>query len=499
MRSYLFLAASAALSIAGPLQAETLRQALVRAYQTNPALTGARAGLRAIDNGVPLAKAAGRPSLSGTADYQEFVQNSANSFTSPLRAATAGVNLNVPLYQGGRVRNSVSAAKARVEAGRASLRSTEAILFEEIVAAYLDVARDDVIVQLNMSNVNVLETNLQASRDRFEIGDLTLTDVAQSQARLALARGQLETARAQLVASRANYLRLVGVPPVNLQPPPALPGLPATPAQAIDIALDNNPQLETAKAESVAARYDIGVEKASRLPRLSAIANGGYANYLGTLGGNLPGRTFFQTQNTVTVGLSATIPLYQGGAPAARVRRANELYGQSLEQIILVERAVVADARAAFSRYNAALQVIRSAQVAVEANELAVEGVRAENTVGTRNVLDVLNAEQELLNSRVQLATARRDAYVAGFSLLAAIGKAEARDLGLFSEALYESGFGAGPAPEYQPAEQAIPPSSSLGDPDEQRGGAPDNMRPIALRNANRTSKPSARMIQRAR
>src|SRR3546814_15629974 len=115
-----------------------------------------------------------------------------------------------------------------------------------------------------MSNVNVLETNLQASRDRFEIGDLTLTDVAQSQARLALARGQLETARAQLVASRANYLRLVGVPPVNLQPPPALPGLPATPAQAIDIALDNNPQLETAKAESVAARYDIGVEKESR-------------------------------------------------------------------------------------------------------------------------------------------------------------------------------------------------------------------------------------------
>src|SRR3546814_19243842 len=140
-----------------------------------------------------------------------------------LRAATAGVNLNVPLYQGGRVRNSVSAAKARVEAGRASLRSTEAILFEEIVAAYLDVARDDVIVQLNMSNVNVLETNLQASRDRFEIGDLTLTDVAQSQPRPALARGQLETARAPLVAHRATSLRLVGVPPVNPHPPPPRP------------------------------------------------------------------------------------------------------------------------------------------------------------------------------------------------------------------------------------------------------------------------------------
>src|SRR3546814_20300408 len=126
-----------------------------------------------------------------------------------------------------------------------------------------------------MSDGNVLETSLQESRERFEIGGLTLTDVAQSQARLALARGQLETARAQLVASRANYLRLVGVPPVNLQPPPALPGLPATPAQAIDIALDNNPQLETAKEESVAARSDIGVEKASRLPRLSAIATGG--------------------------------------------------------------------------------------------------------------------------------------------------------------------------------------------------------------------------------
>lgn len=448
-RKTILLAASTALLLASPLRADTLRQALERAYRTNPTLTGARAALRATDNTVPLARAAGRPSLSGTADYQEFVQRSANSFVSPLRAANTGVNLNIPLYRGGQVRNSVRAAEARVAAGRADLRSTEAALFTEIVAAYLDVVRDQVVVDLNMSNVSVLETNFQASRDRFEIGDLTRTDVAQSQARLALAQGQLETARAQLDASRENYLRLVGIPPDNLQPPPALPGLPATAAKAVDFALNNNPQLVRAKASSRAARFDIGVARASRLPQLSAVANGGYTNYLGTLGANAPGRTFVQAQKTATIGLSATLPLYQGGAPAARIRQASELYGQSLEQIILVERAIVADARAAFSRYAAALQVIHSAETAVQANELAVEGVRAENSVGTRNVLDVLNAEQELLNSRVQLVTARRDAYVAGFSLLAAIGRAEARDLGLFGESLFESGFGAGRAPEF--------------------------------------------------
>ena len=422
------------LSLPQQVSADTLRHALKTAYQTNPIITGARAGLRATDEGVVLAKASGRPTIGANVDYQEFVVRSSNSFISPERAASAGLNLNIPLYEGGRVRNAIRAADARVDAGRAGLRITESDLFTAVVAAYLDLIRDDVIVALNESNVSVLETNLQASRDRFEIGDLTLTDVAQSEARLMTARGQLETARAQLGAIRENYLRLVGIPPINLQPPPPLAGLPATSERAVAVALENNPQLIQAKADSKAARYDIGVAKATRLPRLAAVANSNYNNYLGTLGGGgaAPGRVFTQSQRSATIGLSATIPLYQGGTPAARVRQAQALFSKSLERTIAVERDIVANVRSAFLRHNAALSVVEAAQAAMAANELAVEGVRAENTVGTRNVLDVLNAEQELLNSRVQLVTARRDSYVAGFALLAAMGRAEADDLGLF-------------------------------------------------------------------
>lgn len=448
-----------------PAQGDTLRQALERAYRTNPTLNGARAGLRATDEGVALARAGGRPNLGATADYQEFILRSSNSFISPERAVSGGLNLSVPLYRGGGVREAIRAADARVDAGRASLRTTEADLFTSVVSVYLDVIRDEVIVVLNESNVRVLETNLQASRDRFEIGDLTLTDVAQSEARLMTARGQLELARAQLDASRENYLRIVGASPSDLQPPPPLAGLPSTSDEGVAIALIRNPQLAAAVAEAEAARHDVGVARATRLPRVDAIANSNYNNYLGTLGGNVPGRVFSQAQRTATLGISATVPLYQGGAPGARVRQARALLSQSMERAILVEREVLATTRAAFSRYQATQAVVRSAQAAVSANELAVEGVRAENTVGTRNVLDVLNAEQELLNSRVQLVSARRDAYVAGFALLAAIGRAEAADLGLFDGGLYRgqndgpTGASCGEPQAGVACEQSQPPS----------------------------------------
>lgn len=447
--------------LATEAQAETLRQALERAYRTNPNLTGARAGLRATDEGVPLAKAAARPTASATADYQEFVVRSANSFVSPFRAASAGANVSLPLYQGGGVRSAIRAADARVLAGRASLRSTEADVFTAVVSAYMDVIRDDSIVGLNRANVKVLETNLQASEDRFQVGDLTRTDVAQSEARLALARAQLETAEAQLDASRENYTRFVGVPPVDLQPPPPLPGLPGSIDQAETIAIENNPTLLAAQEQAKATRYDIGVAKATRLPKLALVGNSSYNNYLGTLGGNVPGRIFQQAQRTATVGVSLSVPLYQGGAPGSRVRRAQALESQALEQIVTVERGVIADARAAFSRYRATQGVIRSAEIAVKANDLALEGTRAENTVGTRTVLEVLNAQQELLNSRVQLITAQRDAYVAAFALRAAMGRAEARDLGLGGTALFD------PTLDYtRPRVRGIPaPSSLTGEP----------------------------------
>ena len=441
------------LVVAVPAHGETLREALIYAYRTNPSLTAARAGLRATDEGVPIAKAAARPTLSATADYQEFVVRSTNSFSAPLRAASANANLSLPLYQGGRAKNSIRAADARVEAGRANLRSTEADLFTAIVSVYMDVIRDTAIAEFNRQNVAVLQTNLQASQDRFEIGDLTRTDVAQSQARLLGAQGQLELALAQLDASLENYLRFVGLPARDLEDPPALPGLPASATEAVSIAIENNPLLLVAKAETMAARYDVRVSAAARLPRISAVGSSGYNNYLGTLTSSFPGRGFQQAQTTATLGLSVAIPLYQGGLPAAQVRRANALLSQALEQTVFAERRVVAEVRAAYSRHQATQIVIQASAAAVAANDLALEGVRAENSVGMRNVLDVLNAQQELLNSRVQLVTAQRDAYVAGFVLLAAMGRAEARDLDLFGGTLFEPGFSRKSATVPEPTE----------------------------------------------
>lgn len=438
-KSILIGAAAIALTFSGPALADSLRGALVQAYQTNPTLTAARAGQRANDENVPIALSGGRPGLSGTGTLTEVLRTSPNSFTSPTRIGQAQLSLEVPIFQGGAVRNGVRAAERRVEAGRADLRTAEANLFTQVVAAYLDVISNRNIVELNANQVSVLETNAQATNDRFEIGDLTRTDVAQAEARRELARGRLEAAQAELVAAEENYLRLVGDWPDALEPPPPLPDLPDSPDQAEDVAIGNNPGLISAQRSAEAARRDIDVAEAARLPRLSAVANGNYNNYFNTLGSGLVGGTFAQSETTANVGLRATIPLYQGGGPSARVRQTQARYGQAQETIIATERSVVADVRSAFSRYRAALQVIDSSTLAVEANALALEGTRAENSVGLRTILDILNAEQELLNSQVDLVTARRNAYVAGFNLLAAMGKAEAEDLGLDGGILYNS------------------------------------------------------------
>ena len=190
-----------------PAGAETLQGALAKAYASNPTLTGARAGQRATDENVPIQKAGGRPSADVQGSYSESLLKPTISFTSPQRTVNAQATLNVPIYSGGSVRNSVKAAEVRVEAGQAGLRGTEASIFSQTVAAYMDVIRDSAIVALNQANVNVLDVNLQATNDRFEVGDLTRTDVAQSESRLALARSDLQTAQANLITSRETISR----------------------------------------------------------------------------------------------------------------------------------------------------------------------------------------------------------------------------------------------------------------------------------------------------
>lgn len=438
------LAGAALLVASAPAAwAEDLRTALVSAYNTNPTLQAARANQRATDENVPIERADGLPSITGQATYTEFPRKSANNFTAPDRALSANLSLTVPIYSGGAVRNGVKAAETRVEAGQAELRGTESSVFSQVVGAYMDVILNEAVVGLNRNNVEVLEVNLEATGDRYEIGDLTRTDVAQSQARLALARGDTRTAEANLVEARERYIRLVGRTPGELEPPPPLPGLPATPDEAVTIALDSNPDLLAARERRKAAGYDVRVAGASRLPTLQAFSQGAYNDYFGTLGGGLTGGVggvapFAQSETTAQVGVRANIPIFQGGRPAALRRQAQAREGAAMEQEIEVERGVIAQVRSAYSSWRASNEIIASTQSAVDAAALSLEGVRAENSVGNRTIIDILDAEQELLRARVQLVTARRNAYVAGFSLLAAMGKAEAQDLGLDGGVLYD-------------------------------------------------------------
>ncbi len=428
--------AAGALMMPGAVQAETLQGALAKAYENNPTLTGARAGQRANDENVPIQKAGGLPEVGARVDFQENLVLPGNAFFSPKRSVNVGGQVTVPIYQGGAVRNAIKAAKFRVEAGQADLRATEASVFSQTVGAYMDVIRDQAIVQLNQKNVSVLRTNLQATGDRFEIGDLTRTDVAQSQARLALAEGDLRTAESNLIASRESYIRLVGDAPVDLEQPPVLPNLPVTAEEAVAIALNSNPDIEAANQLVSASRADIGVARATRLPKLSATTSGGYTNNLNSIP---PANTTSENvTSSAQAGLSLTIPIFQGGRPAAQVRQAQSRTSQAIENYVEVERSVIAQTRGAYAAWQANERIIAATEQAVGANALSLEGVRAENSVGTRSILDILNAEQEYLNTQVQLVSAQRNSYVAAFSVLAAMGKAEARDLGIEGGALYD-------------------------------------------------------------
>jgi outer membrane protein len=437
-RSLRLMSVALLLAGASPLatsaSAETLTEALAAAYRDNPSLNAARAGLRATDEQVPLQKSAGLPNASVTGSYNANIYDRPLNPLAPERSFSATTSLSVPVYQGGRVRNAISAAKTRVEAGRADLRGTELSIFSAVVAAYMDVIQDQALVSLSQNNVNVLEVNLRATRDRFEVGDLTRTDVAQSESRLATARSNLESNRARLIASRERYVQLVGRAPVDLQTPPPLPGLPTTPDEAVDIALANNPDLLAARKSREAARFDVNAAKGQIAPTVSAVSSAQYFSDLDST----PALSGAQTSRSVAVGARVTVPLYQGGRPGALVRQSQAFEAQAMEREIGVEREIVAQARSFYASWQANNAVIRANETATSAAALSLEGVRAENSVGSRTILDILNAEQEAFNARANLVIAQRNAYVAGFSLLAAMGRVSAADLGLDGGALYD-------------------------------------------------------------
>ncbi|HLY89055.1 MAG TPA: TolC family outer membrane protein [Acetobacteraceae bacterium] len=417
--------------------ATTLTDALVATYGGNPTLTAQRAQLRATDEQAAIVRAAGRPTLGGSASYTQGL-NGLRELQGYNRSLTAGAQLSVPLFQGGRVHAATRAADSRVASGRQTLRATEGDVFVQAVSAYLDVLRDRAIVELNLNNVKVLQTTLEATTDRFQVGDLTRTDVAQSQARLQDGQAQLIRARSNLVASEENYRRVVGQAAGALDQPPPLPVLPENPDKAEDVAISNNPDIAAAAATVKATHYDVSQARASRMPTVSASAGTQYYQYMGFAGNGLGVPVGNVRGDASQAGVTLNVPLYQGGLPGAQVRQAQAFESAALENETAIERQVVANARAAFSSYQAAVEVIRSSQEALKANTLALEGVRAEQGAGLRQVLDTLNAEQEKLSSEVQLVSAQHDAYVAGFALLNAMGLVDYKHLGLEGGALYD-------------------------------------------------------------
>lgn len=415
-------------SPATPIQ--TLQQALQRTYQTSPTLMRQRAELRRLDSGVALVRAESHPRIVTElgVDQELYTSRLLGNRGRNLRV-TAGVDQI--LFAGGRIRNLVRAADVRVVAGRWDLRAIEAEVFTESVAAYASVLRDREISALTADQVRVLEANLGATRERFRVGDLTRADVAQSEARLSTARSALATAQGRLQFTEEEFERLTGARAGSLAPMPALPPLPATADAAERTALAENADLAAFTARARAAGYAVAAAKAERLPTISAVGTTSYTNALGTadraLG--LPPGTLPNSATDVGAGFALRLPLYQGGAVAARVRDAEEIRAQLVEQAIAAERLTVASARSAFASWQTALVAIRENEAAIAANQVALDSVKVEQTVGARDIIDVLNAEQELLGNRIALAATRRDAYVAAYTLLNTIGGAEAVDL----------------------------------------------------------------------
>jgi outer membrane protein len=421
---------------ASSVRAETLVDALTLAYQTNPTLQAQRANQRATDENVVQAKTAFRPNLSGSVD----VSASRTHLADPVSTGTtvvngqlvttyrdtdkrsgsgAGLALSQPLYTGGRATANLSAAEADVLAGREDLRSVEQSVLGSAIQAYVDVRRDQERLRIAQENVSVLTRQLEESNARFEVGEITRTDVAQSEARLASARASLSSSQAILAASRAAYAAVVGQNPTDLAPEPSLAALlPSSVEQAFDLVDRNNPSIQAARYAEQAAAARVAVAKAAYRPTVSARA--GYD--VDATRANGAGEQFNDFNRAATGSITASIPLFTGGLISSQVRAAKERENAARIAVEGAQRSALQQISTAWNNLLASRANLVSNQEQVRATRIAFEGVRQEQQVGLRTTLDVLNAQLELANAEVALVVARRDEYVASASVLQAMG-----------------------------------------------------------------------------
>ncbi|MEL6372754.1 MAG: TolC family outer membrane protein [Pseudomonadota bacterium] len=412
-----------AAAIGTPAAAETLNQALAAAYKHNPQLDAQRARLRATDEGVAQAKSGFRPLVRGSADV-----NVVNTETRPPSPSDGTiyprgyeVNFSQPLFTGFRTPNAIRESEANVRAGRATLRNVEQQVLLSAVTAYMDVVRDQAIVRLQENNVRVLSRELRATRDRFSVGEVTRTDVAQAQARQAAAVSALDLARANLRSSRAVYEQVIGSKPGRLhEPRPHRRLLPPGLHRAIHIALKENPLVRTAQFQEQAGRFTVARIRAELNPTIEL---------QGQFQKRFDPSRFVDRQQTARLTGRIDIPLYQRGEVSARVRQAKHNHVALIQEIQRIRNEVKANVISAWSQLRASRAQLRTDRSQVQANQIALTGVREEERVGQRTLLDVLNAQLELLNSRVSLVTTQRNLVVASYNLLSAIGRLSVQEL----------------------------------------------------------------------
>jgi len=410
-----------------PLRAQTLLEALADAYESNPTLRASRAELRGVNEGVPQALSNWRPTVTFTADAglqsnETDLGEDQNSRTESSVPRQVALSVTQPLYRGGRSQAELEQSESLVQAQRALLWSTEQDVLLSAVAAFMDAWRDEAILRLNINNEQVLARQLEASRDRFQVGEITRTDVAQAESRLSGATAERIAAEGALSGSRAIYEEVIGSPPVDLKAPNPLEGLPVSLQFAVDQAARENPNVLSALYVERAADRQVRQVLGELLPQVDLV---------GRLSRDDDQTRKDTSTEQAEVSAQLTVPLYQAGFVSSRVREAKQVNSQRKLEMEQERRTAIQNAVSSWEELQTARAQIRSFESQVNAADIALEGVRQENLVGARTVLDVLDAEQELLDAQVSLVGAQRDEIVAGFRVLSSVGRLTAVELAL--------------------------------------------------------------------
>jgi outer membrane protein len=432
-----FAAGAVVSALTGAASADTLRWALIQAYQNNPQLNSQRAAVRATDENVPQALSGYRPRVSLSASVAEQYLDNVTKSTSSSGVVSYphdfgnnavqsyGGTVTQTLLNGFGTASRTRQAEQLVSAARETLRLTEQTVLLNAATAYMNLIRDAAILDLQRRNVEVLQEQLRQTRDRFTVGEVTRTDVAQAESRLAAARAQVLTAESNYTTSRSTYRQVIGVDPGALAPASPVDRLsPHTLPQAIVEARAHHPSVTTAMFNVDAAVFQVKIAESSLYPTLSAVGSV-QKNY-----GSTQSLTTIESFSA-SIGGQLSIPVYQGGGEYATIRQAKETLGQRRVDLDSARDQAQQTVVQSWGQLEAAKAQIQATQTQVTASEIALNGVREEARVGQRTTLDVLNAQQELVNARVSLVSAQRDRVVASYSLLAASGRLSPQVLGL--------------------------------------------------------------------